>query len=69
MVTDTAVCSFADHTTIFAADICLDKVLEQLETHALILSKWFPENYMKLNEGKCHLLAFGTIQSNNTIKI
>ena len=24
---------------------------------------------MKLNEGKCHLLTFGTIQSNVTIKI
>ena len=69
MVADTAVCNFADDTTILVADICLDKVLERLETDALILSKWFPENFMKLNEGKCHLLTFGTIHSNVTIKI
>ena len=54
MVTDTAVCNFADGITIFAADSCLDKALERLETDALILSKWFPENFLKLNEGKCH---------------
>ena len=61
-VMDTAICNFADDTTIFAADCQLDSVLERLETDALVLSKWFPENFMKLNEGKCHLLTFGTSQ-------
>ena len=60
IVTDTAVCNFADDTTILAADCQLDKVLERLESDALILSKWFPENFMKLNAGKCHLLTLGT---------
>ena len=69
MVTDTAVCNFADDTTIFAADCQLDKVLERLESDALILSKWFPENFMKLNAGKCHLLTFGTNQDDIQIKI
>ena len=58
MVTDTAVCNFVDDTTIFAADCQLDKVLNRLETDALVLSKWFPENFMKLNKRKCHLLTF-----------
>ena len=35
----------------------------------LSLMLWCPENFMKLNEGKCHLLTFGTIQSNIKIKI
>ena len=69
MVTDTAVCNFGDDTTIFAADCQLVKVLERLETDALILSKWFPENFMKLNAGKCHLLTFGTNQDDIKIKI
>ena len=59
-VMDTAICNFADDTTIFAADCQLDRVSERLETDALVLSTWFPENFMKLNEGKCHLLTFGT---------
>ena len=66
-IMDTAVCNFADDTTIFAADCQLDRVLERLETDALVLSKWFPENFMKLNEGKCHLLTFGT--SKDDIKV
>ena len=69
IVTDTAVCNFADDTTIFTADCQLDKVLERLETDALILSKWFPENFMKLNARNCHLLTFGTNQDDIKIKI
>ena len=69
MVTDTAICNFTDDTTIFAAESCSDKVLERLETDALLLSKWFPENFMTLNKGKCHLLTFGIIQSIIKIKI
>ena len=66
---DTAACSFADDTTIFAAECQLDRVLELLETDALVLSKWFPENFMKLNEGKCHLLTFGTSQDDIKITL
>ena len=66
---DTAVCNFADDTTIFAADCQLDRVLERLETDALVLSKWFPENFMKLNEGKCHLLTFETSQDGIEITV
>ena len=69
MVTDTTIWNFAIIRQIFAADSCLDKVLERLETCALVSSKWFTENFMKLNEGKCHLLTFRTIQSNIKIKI
>ena len=68
-VMDTAVCNFADDTTIFAAYCQLDKVLERLETDALVLSKWFPENFMKSNEGKCHLLTFGTSQDDIKITV
>ena len=61
MVTDTAICNFASDTTIFATDSCLGKVLERLGTDALVLSKQFPETFLNLNEGKCNMLAFGTI--------
>ena len=47
----------------------LGKVLERLESDALVLSKWFPEHFMKLNEENCHLLTFGTVQSNINIKV
>ena len=50
MATDSAICNFANDTTIFAADSCLDKVLERLETDAVVLSKWLPEKFMNLKE-------------------
>ena len=68
-IMDTEVCNFADDTIIFAADCQLDRILERLETHALVLSKWFPENFMKFNEEKCHLLTFGTSQDDIKIKV
>ena len=69
MVMDVAVCNFADDTTIFANDLRLEDVLEQLEANALILSKWFPENFMKLNKEKCHLLIVGGNQEGAKISI
>ena len=30
------------------------------EKNAYHLATWFPENHMKLNEDKCHLIIFGT---------
>ena len=69
MVAHTAICSSASDTTILAADSSLDKVIERLDNDVLVLSKRFPETFMKLNEGKCNLLTFGTIQSNIKIKI
>ena len=49
---------FCDDTTIFAVDSCLDKVLERLETDAVVFSKWFPENFMKLNGRKVSSAKF-----------
>ena len=43
--------------------------MERLETDVSVLSKGFPETFMKLNELKYHLPTFGTIQSNSKIKI
>ena len=31
----------------------------RLETDSSILAKWFSENYMELNEEKCHFMIFG----------
>ena len=33
--------------------------LNRLEHHSFLANEWFQNNYMKLNEGRCHLLAGG----------
>ena len=38
----------------------LDAVLNQLEDNAYTAISWFENNYMKLNESKCHFLAAGS---------
>ena len=57
---DTHVCNFADDTTLNACDLDLKNVLNELEHNALTAIMWFENNYMKLNEGKCHFLTSGS---------
>ena len=66
----TKVCNYADDTTIYACGPKIEAVIAHLEHDALQLTKWFPNNFMKLNEDKCHLMFFGMRGGNEiTIKI
>ena len=58
----THVCNFADDTTLNACDIDLQNVLHDLEDSALTAIIWFENNYMKLNESKCHFLTNGSTE-------
>ena len=53
------VCNYADDATLYACKSDLDTIINRLATDSSILAKWFSENYMKLNEEKCHLMIFG----------
>ena len=60
LVNDTEVCNYADDTKLYVGDKNLRTVLSKLEKDTLLLSEWFSDNFMKLNEEKSHLLIFGT---------
>ena len=51
---------YADDTTIFACGSDMCSILTSLEEDASHLSRWFENNYMKMNEDKSHLLVFGS---------
>ena len=53
----TNVCNFADDTIFFACDSDLKHLMERLEDDTKLAIEWFENNFMKLNEGKCHLLV------------
>ena len=53
----TDVCNFADDTTFFACDSDLKHLMERLEHDTKLAIEWFKNNYMKLNEDKCHVLV------------
>ena len=51
--------NFADDTTSYVCDKNLAFVLAKLEENSNIAMKWFENNYMKMNSGKCHLFISG----------
>ena len=59
---DTHVCNFADDTTLNACDLDLHNVLHELEDNSLTAILWFENNYMKLNQSKCHFLTCGSTE-------
>ena len=68
-VKNTSVCNYADDTTIYACNSDIDIIINRLETDSSILTKWFSENYMKLNEEKCHFMIFGNKSKESVVTI
>ena len=58
-VKDAEICNYADDTAIYACDSDIESVVKTLESDALKIASWFPNNCMKLNDDKCHLMVFG----------
>ena len=56
----TEICNYADDTTIIACGSDMCSILKSLEEDASLLSLWFENNYIKMNEDKSHLLVFGS---------
>ena len=49
--------SYADDTTPYTNNRCLEMVLDNLQNDTNQLFEWFNDNNMKANEDKCHLLV------------
>ena len=58
-ITQSSICNFADDTTPHVSGYVLKDVLNVLEQESTILIDWFRDNFMTLNQGKCHLLVSG----------
>ena len=59
IIEQTDVCNYADDNTLNACDMSLENLLKRLEHDSSLAIEWFQNNYMKLNEDKCHLLVSG----------
>ena len=68
-VQNTSDCNYADDTTIYTCNSDLENIINRLEMDSSILVKWFSENYMKLNEEKCHFMIFGNKSEDSAITI
>ena len=51
--------NYADGDTLYSSGNDLEKVKQTLRQDFEIVTKWFYENYMVLNSGKCHFMCLG----------
>ena len=51
--------NYADGNTLYSSGNDLKKVKQTLRQDFEIVIKWFYENYMVLNSGKCHFMCLG----------
>ena len=68
-VKDAQICNYADDTTIYACDTNIKSVIKTLESDALKIAEWLPNNCMTLNWDKCHLMVFGDKSNDVTLNI
>ena len=54
---NTNVCNMADDTTPYACEMDLSVLLQNLESDTASAISWFENNYMKLNQSKCHFMV------------
>ena len=55
----TQVCNFVDDTTFYVCDKDLNTLINRLEHDTTLAVEWLENNFMKLNQDKCHLLVSG----------
>ena len=55
-LSQTDLASYADDNTPYVQANKIDEFITILGNHSIQLFKWFPENQMKANKDKCHLV-------------
>ena len=69
LMEDAEICNYADDTTIYVVSDKIDDVVRRLEDGVAAILNWFPNNYMKLNEEKCHVIIFAGMHDDTRVKI
>ena len=57
LVDYTEVYRFSDDTTFFSCDKDQESLINRLERDSFLAIEWFQNNYLKLNEHKCHFFG------------
>ena len=58
-ITNSNSCNYADDNTLYAISKNLHAVKSNIKANVVIKQKWFYENLMVLNPGKCHYILIG----------
>ena len=68
-ISNSQICNYADNTTLYVIDQDIKQAMKTLEQDVVILREWFQNNFMKLNEDKCHLINFGKGSNDKSLRI
>ena len=55
----TQVCNFANNATFYVRDKDLNTLINRIEHDTALVVERFENNFMKLNQDKCHLIVSG----------
>ena len=69
IITNTHPCNFADDTSLNAFDMSLENLIFNLEHDTLSVINWFENNFMKLNEDKCHFIVAANTNEHLWVKV
>ena len=58
-ISKSQLCNYADDKTLYKSGKNMGRIKNDLEMDFMILHKWFHENHMVLNPGKCHCIVIG----------
>ena len=53
-------CNYADDNTLYSTGKDLNRIKRNLKMDFMILHRWFHENHMTLNPGKCHYMVISS---------
>ena len=68
-ISNSQICNYADDTTLYVIEQDMQQTIKTLERDVVIMGEWFKNNYMKLNEEKCHLINFSKSNNDTSLKI
>ena len=68
-MTNSNISNYADDNTLYSMGHDLALIKKQLEDDFSNILKWFYENHMVLNSGKCHYMIFGPHDVNEKINL
>ena len=66
-VSNSKLSNYADDNTLYTTGSNLNEAKEVLLNDFKVVTEWFYENYMVLNEGKCHFMCIGKNTENETL--